>query len=198
MTTVIRVLGFSAFMLFFAAVWAVADPSKDTCDIQYPGDIDNNGVINVMDPVYFVDWWYSDGPPPAVMSNADVDGNCCIDTTDITYLLDNLYHGGPPPVECTCLEPLVCDCIPGDANGDMWFPPYSGGINVADAVYLINHIFGEGPESSPYKVCSGDANCDCQANIGDAVYLIAYVFKDGPAPCTCCEWVASCGQPIFK
>jgi hypothetical protein len=172
------------------------NPCGDTCDFQNPGDVDNNGNIDVQDITYFVDWWYNNGPSPPVLANADVDGNCCIDSTDIVFLVDNLYHGGPAPVECTCVEPFICDCIPGDANGDLWFPPYSGGVNVADAVYLINHVFSSGPASAPYETCSGDANCDCTANVGDVVYIISYVFKGGPPPCTCCEWIGSCGEPL--
>lgn len=87
-----------------------------------------------------------------------------------------------------------CDCIPGDANGDMLFPPYTGGINVGDAVYVINYVFKGGPGPTPYPVCSGDANGDCSSNVGDAVYLINYVFKGGPPPVTCEEWRASCGE----
>jgi hypothetical protein len=61
----------------------------------------------------------------------------------------------------------------GDANGD-------GEINVADAVFLINFVFNEGPAPDPLE--SGDANCDSNPNVGDAVYLINYVFGGGPEP----------------
>ena len=69
----------------------------------------------------------------------------------------------------------ICDCIPGDANGD-------GSVNVGDAVYLIAYVFKGGPPPTPYPICSGDANCDCTVNVGDAVYVINYVFKSGPPP----------------
>jgi hypothetical protein len=87
-----------------------------------------------------------------------------------------------------------CDCMPGDANGDALFPPYTGGVNIGDAVYMISYIFKGGPAPIPYPVCSGDANGDCQPNVGDAVYIISYVFKGGPPPPTCEEWRASCGE----
>jgi hypothetical protein len=81
-----------------------------------------------------------------------------------------------------------CFCRPGDANGD-------GVINVADAVYIINYVFKNGPPPTPYPVCSGDAQCDCSCNVADAVYLINYVFKNGPPPCNCEDWVTACGTP---
>ena len=90
-----------------------------------------------------------------------------------------------------------CDCIPGDANGDGFFPPFTGGVNIGDAVYLINYVFKGGPGAVPYPLCSGDANCDCQVNVGDAVYIISYVFKGGPPPCDCPTWVSDCG-PLQK
>jgi len=63
--------------------------------------------------------------------------------------------------------------IYGDANGDLE-------INVADAVYVINYVFKEGPAPEPME--AGDANCDGECNVGDAVYLINYVFNEGPEP----------------
>lgn len=67
-----------------------------------------------------------------------------------------------------------CD-VAGDANAD-------GGVNIGDAVFLINHIFSGG--AAPECADEGDANSDGGINIGDAVYLITYIFKGGDAP-TC-------------
>jgi hypothetical protein len=84
---------------------------------------------------------------------------------------------------------FVCDCRPGDANGD-------GGKNVGDAVYLIAYVFKGGAAPTPYPKCSGDANGDGGANVGDAVYMIAFVFKGGAAPVSCDAWVAANGKPL--
>jgi hypothetical protein len=61
----------------------------------------------------------------------------------------------------------------GDANTD-------GQANVADAVYMINFVFKEGPAPAIHD--AADANADGDLNVADAVYLINYVFKAGPAP----------------
>jgi hypothetical protein len=64
--------------------------------------------------------------------------------------------------------------ICGDADGnDM--------VNISDAVYLIEYIFGGGPPPEP--LLSGDVDCNQTVNISDAVYLISYIFSSGPAPC---------------
>jgi len=62
---------------------------------------------------------------------------------------------------------------PGDAN-------YNGGVDVGDAVYIINYVFKYGPPP-PYPNWA-DVNADCAVNVGDAVYMINFVFNNGPAP----------------
>ncbi|MEE9442604.1 MAG: dockerin type I repeat-containing protein, partial [candidate division Zixibacteria bacterium] len=68
--------------------------------------------------------------------------------------------------------------VSGDANGD-------GGVDVGDAVFIIDHVFKGGP--APEPLIAGDTNCDGRTNVGDAVYIVNYVFKGGPAPYAGCE-----------
>jgi len=67
--------------------------------------------------------------------------------------------------------------ICGDLNG-------SGDVNIADAVFFIDYVFGNG--TAPMDKYHGDVNCDGQAVITDIVYLINYMFSSGPAPCQGC------------
>lgn len=62
----------------------------------------------------------------------------------------------------------------GDCNGDAI-------INITDAVYIINYIFGGGPAPNPLE--AGDVQCDGMVNISDAVSLINFIFAGGEAPC---------------
>jgi hypothetical protein len=73
-----------------------------------------------------------------------------------------------------CEPPYIC----GDADDNEL-------VNISDAVYMVNYIFGSGIAPQPLE--AGDVNCDQIANISDAVYLIAYIFGGGPAPCEACE-----------
>ncbi len=68
---------------------------------------------------------------------------------------------------------ICAACLCGDANG-------TGTINISDAVYVINYIFGGGPAPNP--ICLGDANGTGSVNISDAVYIINFIFGGGPAP----------------
>ncbi len=66
----------------------------------------------------------------------------------------------------------------GDADGN-------DTVTIADAVFLINFIFGGGP--APFPPLAGDANCDGSISITDVVYIINYIFGGGPAPCASCK-----------
>jgi hypothetical protein len=72
----------------------------------------------------------------------------------------------------------VSTAICGDADGE-------GTVNIADAVFLVNYIFADGPAPSP--LASGDVDCDQTINIADVVYLVNYIFAGGPAPCAVCK-----------
>jgi hypothetical protein len=71
--------------------------------------------------------------------------------------------------------------VPGDASGDSL-------ITVADAVFLVNYLYREGPE--PCVCEAADANGACVIDVGDLIYLLNYLFRDGPAPVGGCPYVA--------
>ncbi len=66
---------------------------------------------------------------------------------------------------------------PADANA-------SGHVSIADAVFIVNYIFGGG--CPPYDLNAADADQSCGISIADAVYLINYIFGGGPAPLPGC------------
>jgi hypothetical protein len=63
--------------------------------------------------------------------------------------------------------------VRGDVDG-------SGNIDISDAVYLCNYIFGGG--APPSSLAIGDVNCDQSIDISDAVSLIEYIFAGGKPP----------------
>ena len=65
----------------------------------------------------------------------DIDGNAALNLTDAVGLLGLLFQGAGPPG--------ACDAATGgatllDANGDR-------GVNLSDAVFVLNHLFVQGP-----------------------------------------------------
>jgi hypothetical protein len=67
------------------------------------GDVNGNGIVNILDVVALISYLYKSGPAPDDLNYADPNGNCVINILDITYLVAYLYKGGPAPV-AGCVE----------------------------------------------------------------------------------------------
>lgn len=61
----------------------------------------------------------------------------------------------------------------GDANDD-------GGVNTADAIFLLNYLFANGTQ--PPCMDAGDVDDNGSVNISDAVQLLNYLFAGAAAP----------------
>ncbi len=118
------------------------------------------------DTLLFLD--YSDYPEWLTIQNDSLVGTTpdSVVTAGFTVSVSDPYYTTEQAVTITV---FVC----GDANGD-------SEVNVADAVFIINYVFKDGPAPDPE--IAGDANGDDEVNIADGVYLINYVFKGGPSP----------------
>jgi hypothetical protein len=78
-------------------------PLGDNCVCcDEPGDADNNGVLNILDVTYIINYLYKNGPEPVCPDEADPDKNCAPNILDVTYIINYLYKNGPPP-ECGCV-----------------------------------------------------------------------------------------------
>ena len=64
------------------------------------GDVNRDGIVNILDIVYLINCKYKDGPCPEPPIIGDVD-NCMdpytINILDIVYLINYKYKGGPEP-----------------------------------------------------------------------------------------------------
>jgi hypothetical protein len=68
--------------------------------------------------------------------------------------------------------PPVIDFVRGDANAD-------GAIGIADAIFLLTHLFSGGSASCLNAL---DANDDGGNDVADAISLLTYLFGGGAAP----------------
>jgi hypothetical protein len=84
---------------------SVVSTVVDTCDIQFPGDANSNGSIEVQDIAYIQAFIDQNGPPPVPLANGDPNGDCVINGDDVAYLQEYLFGTGLPPVNCTCMLP---------------------------------------------------------------------------------------------
>ena len=58
-------------------------------------------------------------------------------------------------------------CRVGDVDND-------GGVDISDAVYLIQYIFAGGP--APANLCAGDVTGDTIVDISDVIAILSFVF----------------------
>lgn len=91
--------------------------------------------------------------------------------TDVVILFDGSVTIAPKRLTC-------CD-LAGDANDN-------GSVNIADAIYLINRVFGSPAGPAPPCCEEGDANGNNSINIADAIYIINRVFGSPPGPAPVC------------
>ena len=147
-----------------------------------------NGVVtffNNGDGTFTYDTLYITGGHADGITAADFNGDGAIDLAVANGGGDNVA------IMYNYVDPFVCDCEPGNTNGD-------GTINIFDITYTIAYLYLDGPAPTPYELCNGDPNGDCVCNIFDITYIITYLYIDGPPPRTCEEWLSACGSPLRK
>ncbi len=65
----------------------------------WPGDVNFDGIRDVADAVYLLNYIYKEGSTPPHPITADMNGpDRLIDIEDVVYLLNYLYKGGPNPL----------------------------------------------------------------------------------------------------
>lgn len=106
-------VGVSAIALF------ASPPSEPTGGRQKPGDFNQDGKLDLSDPVALLGSLFLGGesPPcgerqlgdPGNLTLLDGNGDGKVDLSDAVYTLQFLFLGGPPPVEC--VNPSCGDCI---------------------------------------------------------------------------------------
>jgi hypothetical protein len=63
------------------------------------GDVNGDGIVNVADVIFLVNYLYRGGDPPDPSEVGDVNCDGVVDIGDVVYLVSYLYKGGPPPCE---------------------------------------------------------------------------------------------------
>ena len=61
------------------------------------GDANADGVIDLGDVVYLINYLYRDGSAPNPLEAGDVNCDETVDLGDVVYLINYLYRDGPPP-----------------------------------------------------------------------------------------------------
>lgn len=61
------------------------------------GDVNADGLINIFDITFLIDYLYREGPPPVIPDAADINADGVLNIFDITGLINFLYYNGPLP-----------------------------------------------------------------------------------------------------
>jgi hypothetical protein len=61
------------------------------------GDLNADGIINVGDVVYMVNYLYRGGEEPCPVESGDVNNDGIVNVGDVVFLVNYLYRGGDPP-----------------------------------------------------------------------------------------------------
>lgn len=61
------------------------------------GDVNDDGIVNLLDILFYIDYKYKDGPAPVSPDAADVNNDGAQNLLDILYLIDFKYKEGDPP-----------------------------------------------------------------------------------------------------
>ena len=61
------------------------------------GDANGDGVLDLGDVVYLVNYLYKDGPAPTPLDAGDANGDGEVDLGDVVYLINYLFKDGPAP-----------------------------------------------------------------------------------------------------
>jgi hypothetical protein len=61
------------------------------------GDANGDGIIDIGDVVYLINYLYKNSSPPFPIDSADTNCDGVVDVGDVVYLINYLFKGGPPP-----------------------------------------------------------------------------------------------------
>ncbi len=61
------------------------------------GDANGDGVIDVGDVVYLINYLFKNGPAPYPLEAGDANSDSVVDIGDVVYLINYLFKNGPPP-----------------------------------------------------------------------------------------------------
>jgi hypothetical protein len=79
------------------AVWELMFEIKKDSTFYQPGDVNSDGMIDIGDVVYLVNYLYQGGPAPSPLQCGDWDCDGVVNLGDVIYLVNYLYRGGDPP-----------------------------------------------------------------------------------------------------
>jgi hypothetical protein len=88
-------------------------PSNESCatptgPLFHRGDADSNGMMNITDGIYVLNYLFIGGPAPDCLEAANSNDDATINITDGIHILNYLFLGGPAPANPGPLPGNAC------------------------------------------------------------------------------------------
>jgi len=77
--------------------YCCADTLSFMVAVYLCGDINADGVIDIGDVVYLINYLFRSGPAPVPLEAGDDNGDGIVDISDVVYLINYLFKSGPAP-----------------------------------------------------------------------------------------------------
>jgi hypothetical protein len=61
------------------------------------GDANGDGVVDIEDIVYLINYLFENGSAPVPLENGDANCDNNVDVSDVVFLINYLFKGGPQP-----------------------------------------------------------------------------------------------------
>ncbi len=116
-------------------------------------------------------WFYAGATMTYTSGQLPLDGLNSLDRNGVVEVNSPTNFAGDSG-SVTLTPPTGPEFIRGDAN-------QNGGIEIADAVSILDALFGGVPLAC---ALAGDSNDDNSADISDAIFELTYLFVSGAAP----------------
>jgi len=84
--------------------------SGSACDCR-PGDPNGDGIVDIGDPVYIINFIWREGaaPSPYTVCSGDAQADCFCNVGDAVYIINYIFRDGPYPYTC---EEWLANCGP--------------------------------------------------------------------------------------
>lgn len=96
-------IGLSDLIWLINYLYRSGPPPQIRC---LPGDFNYDGLVNILDPPYFINYMAYGGPSFISMKSTDVNADCFINPVDLIYEIKYLLRGGDAP-QPGCVEPKM-------------------------------------------------------------------------------------------
>lgn len=98
-TVIIGMMPILQFTRMDAVIYGPRDNMPVCMTVQFfkRGDANGDGVINIADVMYLVNYLFIDGPPSPAVKAGDANCDGVINIADVVYLINYLFMEGPEP-----------------------------------------------------------------------------------------------------